>query len=167
MENLDGEDFTVSGLVESLPGIGKDWSSLIIEPVVKRFLRAGDVVLEKKSWNEIPGSNRRAVEAAADALGLSIEELRRRIRVAAQEEPPAPCGIILEDVQGGIMRRTTDAGEDTVVVHATGDSLKNLSIAPNVKRDRMDAGPSKLEREKNEERNISEIWKAMEIMQLN
>jgi len=77
LEHADGEDFAVSALVESLFGVGKDWSSFITEPLVNRFLRAGDVVLEEKIWNEIPEANRRALEAAADGLGLSIDELRR------------------------------------------------------------------------------------------
>jgi len=76
LEHADGEDFAVSALVESLFGVGKDWSSFITEPLVNRFLRAGDVVLEEKIWNEIPEANRRALEAAADGLGLSIDELR-------------------------------------------------------------------------------------------
>jgi len=29
LENVDGEDFAVSGLIETLFGVGKDWSSFI------------------------------------------------------------------------------------------------------------------------------------------
>lgn len=75
LENVDGEDFALNGLVESLFGIGNDWSSFITEPAVRRFLRAGNIVLEEATWKEIPQVNRIAVEVAAERLGLSIEEL--------------------------------------------------------------------------------------------
>jgi len=99
LEHADAEDFAMSGLVESLFGVGKDWSSFITEPIVKRFLRAGDMVLEESTWNEIPEANRRAVEAAANGLGLSIDELRRRLRVATEDQTAAPTSITVEEVE--------------------------------------------------------------------
>lgn len=69
-DNVDGESFGVSGLVETLFGVGMDWSSIITGPVVKRFIRAGDAVLKEKIWKEIPEANRRAMEAASAAVDL-------------------------------------------------------------------------------------------------
>lgn len=67
-------------------GLGKDWSSFVTEPAVKRFLRAGNIVLEEETWEGIPKVNQLAVEAAAEGLGLSIEKLRARLQNTTLEE---------------------------------------------------------------------------------
>lgn len=81
-----GEAFELNGLVESVFGIGKYWtSSFVTEPAVKRFLRADNIIFGEETWEKIPTDNQLAVGAAADELGLSFEELRSRVRVAAGE----------------------------------------------------------------------------------
>jgi len=42
-------------------------------------------LLEAKTWNDLPEANRRAVEAVAYGLGLSIDELCTGFRGAAKE----------------------------------------------------------------------------------
>lgn len=168
MADVAGEIFSVSGLVESLFGVGKDWSSFITEPIVKRFLKAGDAVLKKETWNDLLEANRLAVEAAADGLGLTVDELRRRPRAAAQEEPDVPCTVIVEEAEEQETARTTDGDEGTVVVDATAESLRNLSTGANVVQDGMVEGPSTLSGEKDVERNISRLWQMMEtVLQKN
>lgn len=90
------------------------------------------MVLEEKTWNYLPGANRRAVEAAADGLGISIDELRVRLRVAAQEEETAPCAIGVEEAEEVDTRRKTEGDEETVVVNATVESSEEISTDQNV-----------------------------------
>lgn len=158
LENADAEDFAVSGLVESLSGMGKYWSSFISEPLVKRFISAGDAVLEEKKWNEIPEANCREVEAAADGLGISIDELRRRLRVAAEEEAPAPCDVVVEEADEGEVKRKTDGHDETVVVNATGESLQKLPTDPNVERARSEGGSSRVAEQNDGGRDVSKLW---------
>lgn len=160
LENVESEDFAVSGLVESLFGLGKDWSSFITESVVKRFLKAGDVVLHEETWRDIPEANRRAVEAAADGLGISIDELRRRLGVATAEMPATPSHIIVE------MVRVTGGDKHTPVGNATEEPLEKCSTESHAERGNMGEGPMRLAEENNEEHDNSQLWKVVEVMQL-
>lgn len=56
-----------------------------LEMEVQRFLRAGDELLKQETWPGFPEANRRAVETAGDALGLSIEDLPSRLQNAAPQ----------------------------------------------------------------------------------
>jgi len=78
------EAFAVSGLVESLFGIGEDLSNFVTEPVVYKFLEATKKVLADDAWETIPEVNKNAVIQATKNLGISIEDLRTRIDVIAQ-----------------------------------------------------------------------------------
>lgn len=160
LENLDGEDFAVSGMVESLFGVGKDWSSFITEPLVERFIRAGDVVLDEVTWNELPEANRRAVVTAANGLGLPIQELRRRLRVATQEAMTASCAIVPKEFEEGDNRRSPDGNEETIE-----ESSQNLSTAQNGKGERTKDLPFNLREEENEERDISQFSQAVAMIQ--
>jgi len=168
LENAEGEDgLEVVGLVESLLGIGKEWSSFITERIVERFIKAGEVVLEEKTWKSLPEANRRAVEAAADGLGLSIDELRNGFRGTAQKELSTPSATIVVEVEeenNGI----TDGDEGgTVVVDATSESLSNLCTGTNVNQERIEKLNSRLGEKKSEERDIAKLWKVIEMMQLD
>lgn len=142
--------------------MGKDWCSFISEPIVKRFLRAGNIVLDEKIWNALPEASRGVVEEAADGLGLSIDELRRRVRFAARI-PHGPCGSIVEE---GETRGITNGNEKTATVNVTGKYYLNMSNGTNAGRDTMEIGPSILMEDKNEEGEMSKLWKAMGNMQL-
>lgn len=73
---------TEKSLHLALFGIEKDGiSSFVTDSAVRRFLLAGNILLEEATWEGIPRVNRIAVEPAADGLGLLIEELRVKFRV--------------------------------------------------------------------------------------
>jgi len=99
LEYTDEEDVAVRGFVESLFGVGKVWSSFIT-----------NVVLGEGTWKGLLNTRRCAVEAAADGLGLSIDELRRRLRAASQEEA-VPCAIIVNKADEGYMRSIANGDE--------------------------------------------------------
>ena len=52
LENVDVEDFALSGFVESLLGIVKGWSSFITETAVGCFIPAGNIVLDEERANQ-------------------------------------------------------------------------------------------------------------------
>jgi len=79
LTHVPGEGFAVSGLVESLFGIGKDWSTLISEPVIQRVLQVTNRILHKETWESLPVDNRSAVEDAADGLKISVGDLREKV----------------------------------------------------------------------------------------
>lgn len=92
--------------------------------------------------------NWRAVEAAATAKGISIDELHRRGRAAAQEESSAASAIgnniIVEEVKDQVTRRATDGDEGPIGDTATGESLDPLSSVPNMERVRREDGSSRV-----------------------
>lgn len=65
-------------------------------------------------------ANRRAVEAAANGLGPSVDAICRRLRVAVQEEFTVGCAIAgqnpenggLVRVMGGVLNTTRESPED-------------------------------------------------------
>jgi len=59
MTHVAGIGFGVSGLVESIFGIGKDLGSFVTEPVVDRFLEAGRKVLPEYVWVNLSPETRR------------------------------------------------------------------------------------------------------------
>lgn len=108
--------------------IDRTRSMLVELPNRQIAMAAGNVVLDASTWGEIPEANRRAVEAAADGLGLSIEDLRTRLRAAAQEEPPASCENTFRNFNGRKMRILGDGGgSDTITGNLSGKSLGKFS----------------------------------------
>lgn len=146
-----------------------DWLSLCsgLEKAgaVERFIRAGNVVLKDETWVEIPEANRRAVEAAVDGVGLSIEEVRRRIRMCAEEEPEEYCADTNKNAEEGGIRRIPDV-EGTGLVYATCKYVTNVDNWLVHERKRRKEGASRLAPDKNAKGNISQLWKTVEMMDL-
>lgn len=65
LENVDGEGLPVSGLVESLLGLGNAWFPLITEPAVYRLLADRNIDHKEEAANSIPEVKWLAVESAA------------------------------------------------------------------------------------------------------
>lgn len=59
MREVAVEGYGISGLVESIFGIGKDMSSFVTEPVVHIFLQASKKVLTESAWGKLPNKIRR------------------------------------------------------------------------------------------------------------
>lgn len=157
MDNFEGESFAISGMVESLLGVGRDWSSFITGSLVKRFLQAGDVVLQEEAWYELPEANRRVAEAAAGALGIRIEQLRKKFRAAARKEPPVPCEIVVEEDQEEESTRSSNIQAGTSVLNSRGESLQSLSTAANAAQERTEGGPSRLGKEESRETDTARL----------
>jgi len=90
LESDDGEGFTMDVLAESMAG-------KVQSTVVEWFLYAGGRVLEEEIWSRIPEANRHAVEASLFELGLSLDELRARIRLAAPQEISASLEVTSQE----------------------------------------------------------------------
>lgn len=148
MTDVAGEAFAVSGLIESLFGVGKDWCTLITEPAVKRFLRAGSKVLEDETWNDIPDENRYAAATAAASMELTIEELRTRLSHAVQERPVVPSEIGNEKFKDGERKviYDDDFAEETA---PNFDSHGSLFIVPPVAKEEAKGGRYEPEEEGN------------------
>lgn len=119
------------------------------------------MVLEEEIWNEISEANRRGIEAAADGLGLAIDEQRSRLRVAAQEKPNS-CAIIVDEAEEGMMRKITDVDRETVAVNAAREPLEDFSSQRNADQERMEGSPSRKPEEKNKSgsfQNFGRNWK--------
>ena len=117
----------------------------------------------------MPEEKPRAVKTAADVLELSIEDLRTSLRVAAEERAAAAGAVVIEEVEDAgeeDMRRIMDGNEETEVVNATEESLERTSAAVNTKREGIKGGPSELLEEKENGRDIIELWKAIEMIKL-
>lgn len=164
LENADGEDFGISGLVESLLGKGKDWSSFVTAPAVRRFLRAGTIVLEEETWEGIPEVYRLGVEAGAEGLGLSIGDLRLRLASSDLNE------ALSEKTGGKSACTSNDDGSSnvgTVVVDVTAASVGSVSADEKPEPGQRDDGIAKLNQE--DEGAVStavgDIWKKMEAIE--
>lgn len=110
---------------------------LEIEYIVNRY--AERIYSYPLSYREgLPEANRRATEVAAAGPGLSTSEIGR----------------------------TAAGNEGTAIMDSVGESVQNFSIPAAVKRERIVGVPCRIGEEKNEECDISELSKTVEILQL-
>ena len=97
-------------------------------------------------------------------IALGIEELRTSLRVAAEKRPVSSAVLIVEEVEDGEeagMRRITEAAE---VVNATAESMEEISIRTNTECEDIKRGPSEVSQKRGKDRDIAELWMAMEMM---
>lgn len=82
-------DVNLKDLVDGLLSGGKDFGGeLMTDKLVGLFVNRSNVLLSEEEWEKIPESQRKYVEAAAGALGMTIEELRGQLLKAANSEVP-------------------------------------------------------------------------------
>lgn len=176
LENVDGEDFALSGLVESLLGIGNDWSSVITEPALKCFLHAVNIVLEEETWKAIPKVNRLSVEAAVQRLGILMDELRARLQSSVLGEPCISTSTSFE-VIGEISDAPEGDKESISISNCSGIGnfgtisvdVTSESVAPQDEEvANRNGGQSSTAGEKDGDSRLSlmEIYKKMEMMEL-
>lgn len=102
---VGGECMALGGLVQSCFSLGQQWSTFLVGKAREGFLQAGEAVLDDETFETLPGENRLAVELGAGRLGLTIAELRSRLRLALEEQigiPPTEESLeISEDEESG------------------------------------------------------------------
>lgn len=130
------EALGMSELAETSFGVGAEWSSFIIEPAVSRLLAAGNCVLDDETWDTLPEINRRAVETAAAELGMTVEELRARIRFAVGEEYPTEGSETVHELAEN-REKTWEGQAETIISEAAHAEPNSSSVGSNEEQKSM------------------------------
>lgn len=82
-------EINLHDVVDSLLSVTKDTvAGVASDQLVDRFLQRGNFVLSEEQWKKIPKEQKDAVADAARSFGLSVDELREKVRDAATECVP-------------------------------------------------------------------------------